>query len=55
MIDYNVDLEGCRNQIVYIKDYWRLEGGKKKGEIYQILEEKNISNISRFYYSNFSP
>ena len=55
IIDCDVDLEGCRNQIVYIKDYWRLEGGKKEGEIYQTLEEKNIPNISRFYYSNFSP
>jgi len=55
MIDCDVDLEGYKNQIVYIKDYWRLEGEKKEEEIYQTLEEKNIPNISRFYYSKFSP
>jgi len=29
MTDCNVNLEGCRNWMVYIKDYWRPEGGEK--------------------------
>ena len=52
MTDCDVDLEGYRNQMVYIKDYWRLEGGEKEGEIYWTLEEKNIPNIPRFYCGN---
>jgi len=52
MTDCNVDLEGCRNQMVYIKDYWRLEGEEKEGEIYWTLEEKNVPNIPRFYCGN---
>ena len=47
-----MDLEGCRNWLVYIKDYWRLEGGEKEGEIYRTLEEKNVPNIPRFYCGN---
>ena len=52
MTGCDVDLEGYRNQIVYIKDYWRLEEGEKEGEIYWTLEEKNIPNIPRFYCGN---
>ena len=51
-IGCNVNLEGCKNQIVYIKDYWRLEEEEKEREIYWTLEEKNVPNISRFYYRN---
>ena len=47
-----MDLEGCRNWLVYIKDYWRPEGGEKEGEIYRTLEEKNVPNIPRFYCGN---
>jgi len=52
MTGCDVDLKGCRNRMVYIKDYWRPEGGEKEEEIYQTLEEKNISNIPRFYCGN---
>ena len=52
MTDCNVDLEGYRKWMVYIKNYWRPEGGKKEGEIYQTLEKKNVPNIPRFYYRN---
>jgi len=52
MRGYNLDLEENRSKIVYIKDHWRSEGGKKEGEIYQSLKEKNIPNIPRFYCSN---
>jgi len=52
MTGYDVDLEGYRNWMVYIKDYWRPEGGEKEGEIYQTLEEKNVPNIPRFYCKN---
>ena len=52
MTGCDVDLEGCRNRMVYIKDYWRPEGGEKEGEIYQTLEEKNVPNIPRFYCGN---
>ena len=44
------NMEG--NRMVYIKDYWRAEGGEKEGEIYRSLEEKNVPNISRFYCGN---
>jgi len=30
------------NRMVYIKDYWRAEGGEKEGDIYLSLEEKNV-------------
>ena len=52
MTGCDVDLEGYRNWMVYIKDYWRLEGGEKEGEIYQTLEKKNVPNIPRFYCRN---
>ena len=52
MTGSDVDLEGCRNHMVYIKDYWRLGGGEKEGEIYWTLEEKNVPNIPRFYCGN---
>ena len=54
MIGCDVDLKRYRNWIVYIKDYWRLKEGEKEGEIYWTLEEKNVPNIPRFYYNNFS-
>ena len=38
--------------MVYIKDYWRPEGGEKEGEIHQSLEEMNVPNIPRFYCRN---
>jgi len=37
------------NRMVYIKDYWRAEGGEKEGEMYRSLEENNVPKISRFY------
>ena len=40
------------NRMVYIKDYWRAEGGEKEGEIYRSLEEKNVPKIARFYCGN---
>ena len=40
------------NRMVYVKDYWRAEGGEKEGEIYRSLEENNVPNISRFYCGN---
>ena len=52
MTGCDVDLEGCRNQMVYIKDYWRPEEGEKEGEIYRTLEEQNVPNIPRFYCRN---
>jgi len=52
MTGCDVDLEGCRNCMVYIKNYWRPGGGGKEGEIYRILEEKNVPNIPRFYCRN---
>ena len=52
MTGCDVDLEGCRNCMVYIKDYWRLGGREKEGEIYQTLKEKNFPNIPRFYCGN---
>ena len=48
----DLDLEGNRSKMVYIKDYWRPEGGEKEGEIYRSLEEKNVPNIPRFYCGN---
>ena len=48
----DLDLEGNRSKMVYIKDYWRPEGEEKEGEIYQSLEEKKVPNISRFYCRN---
>jgi len=48
----DLDLEGNRSKIVYIKDYWRPEAGEKEGKIYQTLEEKNVPNIPRFYCGN---
>ena len=47
----DLDLEGNRS-MVYIKDYWRPEGGEKEGEIYRSLEEKKVPNIPRFYCGN---
>ena len=52
MIGCDLDLEGNRSKMVYIKDYWRPEGGKKEGEIYRSLEKKNVPNIPRFYCGN---
>ena len=52
MTGCDVDLEGCRNRMVYIKNYWRLGGGEEEEEIYQTLEEKNVPNIPRFYCGN---
>ena len=52
MTGCDVDLEGYRNHMVYIKDYWRPEGGEKEGEIYRTLEKKNVPNIPRFYCGN---
>ena len=52
IIGCDLDLEGNRSKMVYIKDYWRPEEGEKESEIYQSLEEKNVPNISRFYYRN---
>ena len=40
------------SKMVYIKNYWRPEGGEKEGKIYWTLEEKNIPNIPRFYCGN---
>ncbi|KAL9708741.1 hypothetical protein Ac2012v2_8341 [Leucoagaricus gongylophorus] len=37
------------NSMVYIKDYWRAEGGEKEGEMYRSLEENNVPKISRSY------
>ena len=48
----DLDLEGNRSKMVYIKDYWRPEGGEKEGKIYWTLEEKNIPNIPRFCCGN---
>ena len=48
----DLDLEGSTSKMVYIKDYWRPEGGEKEGEIYRSLEEKNVPNIPRFYCGN---
>jgi len=48
----DLDLEGNRSKMVYIRDYWRPEGGEKEGEIYRSLEEKNVPNIPRFYCGN---
>ena len=48
----DLDLEGNRSKMVYIKDYWRPEGEEKEGEIYWSLEEKNVLNIPRFYCGN---
>jgi len=52
IIGCDLDLEGNRSKMVYIKDYWRPKGGEKESEIYQSLEEKNVPNIPRFYYGN---
>ena len=52
MREYDLDLEESTSKMVYIKDYWRPEGGEKEGEIYQSLEEKNVPNIPRFYCRN---
>ena len=38
--------------MVYIKDYWRPEGGEKEGKIYWSLEKKNVPSIPRFYCGN---
>ena len=48
----DLDLERSTSKMVYIKDYWRSEGGEKEGEIYWSLEEKNIPSIPRFYCGN---
>ena len=48
----DLDLERSVSKMVYIKDYWRPEGGEKEGEIYWSLEEKNVPNIPRFYCGN---
>jgi len=48
----DLDLERSTSKIVYIKDYWRPEGGEKEGEIHWSLEEKNVPNIPRFYCGN---
>ena len=48
----DLDLKGSMSKMVYIKDYWRPEGGEKEGEIYRNIEEKNVPNISRFYCRN---
>ena len=48
----DLDLERSTSKIVYIKDYWRPEGGGKEGKIYWSLEEKNVPNIPRFYCGN---
>ena len=37
------------NRMVYIKDYWRTEGGEKEGEIYLSLD---VPNIATFYCGN---
>ena len=48
----DLDLERSTSKMVYIKDYWRPEGGEKEGEIYWSLEEKNVPSIPRFYCGN---
>jgi len=48
----DLDLEGSTSKMVYIKDYWRPEGGEKEGKIYWSLEEMNVPNIPRFYCRN---
>ena len=48
----DLDLERSMSKMVYIKDYWRPEGGEKEGYIYRSLEEKNVPNIPRFYCRN---
>ena len=48
----DLDLERSTSKMVYIKDYWRPEGGEKEGEIYRSLKEKNVPNIPRFYCGN---
>jgi len=48
----DLDLERSTSKMVYIKDYWKPEGGEKEGEIYWSLEEKNVPNIPRFYCEN---
>ena len=48
----DLDLEGNRSKMIYIKDYWRPEAGEKEGKIYQTLEKKNVPNIPRFYCGN---
>ena len=48
----DLDLERSMSKMVYIKDYWRPEGGEKEGEIYWSLEEKNVPSIPRFYCGN---
>ena len=52
MREYDLDLEESTSKMVYIKDYWRPEGGEKEGEIYWSLEEKNVPSIPRFYCGN---
>ena len=37
------------NRMVYIKDYWRTEGGEKEGEIYRSLD---VPKIATFYCGN---
>ena len=52
MTGCDMDLERCRNHMMYIKEYWRPGGGEKEREIYWTLEEKNVPNILRFCYRN---
>jgi len=52
MKECDLDLEGNRSKMIYIKDYWRPKEGEKEGKIYQSLEEKNVPNIPRFSCGN---
>jgi len=36
------------NRMVYIKDYWRTEGGEKEGEIYR----RYTGEVKTFYCGN---
>jgi hypothetical protein len=41
-------------EIVFLKDYWRadVDGMKKEGEIYALLESKGVPNIAPFGKGN---
>ena len=39
-------------KVVFLKDYWRAEKVCKEGEIYELLESKNVPNIPPFGKGN---
>ena len=50
MLAFNMETR----EVIFLKDYWRadVDGMEKEGEIYALLESKNVPNIAPFGKGN---